>query len=498
MLRRLRGWRREKRKGGGGSDKEGKEEEEDPLFVERQDGGPINWELLTTILSQLQQQPYTPKEQQQEDMEEAEQAATRDGGVTGEEKTQEESDKGGQGSSSSEPHDAQQTVEGETASPDDDTNHNNSLNGTQNGSEHDNAASSNDDDATTAKNNTTSSNDDDATTAKNNTTSNNDDDATTATNNAAMRSGDDESHQGDGSTTAGSLPSVAERGVSLEYLFQWWKEHKDKLPEDITTREVVDKVIRPATEDAKQCLWTQVPEDHRSVPTAAVSHTWNYTMAFLMDMLHASKHTGHAPLSGHTYVWLDIFALVQHADGTSVQREEISQLGAVFGEKVRTVIQVLPPSRGIMMRNFGLRQRKRAGDLGAFDRAWCIFELARAVASGATYHVACPDSNTDYQTPFNFAGAWQPYASDALYQSDKENIDSLVLEAFGTWNTLKAVVVMVMLKANNVGPIFRWDANVPTMYAKWEDAFLGSEETSWSRFIQIYRTFYHDELPRAS
>lgn len=274
----------------------------------------------------------------------------------------------------------------------------------------------------------------------------------------------------------------------------------------MTTRELVSAVVRPATKHTQRCMWEQLPADARGKPTAAISHAWDYTVTYLRDMLQNGLR-GHAPLSGHTFVWLDILALTQHADGSGHQRGEIAQLGRIFGYLVPAVMQVVPAESQVHKRWFHRRNQVLGnpasstsggrGDLGAFDRAWCVFELANALRAGAIYDVLCPDANTNYTGPCMLTGAWNPAACKALMASDKANIDDLVLQTFGNWNTLKAMVLMVFLKANNVGPITRWDAQPFAMTAPWGMAFAGSGDVrdtlgGWQEFVDFYYEYYYE------
>ena len=302
------------------------------------------------------------------------------------------------------------------------------------------------------------------------------------------------------SSSSPSSPSVLpihKRGIAIDFLLDWLQRQIDESP-DYTTRQLVHNVIRPETLAINDCYWSLLngKDGVQGEPTVAISHAWDFKIKHLCDMIKSAR-VGHSPLSGHKYVWLDIFALTQHRDGTNKQKSEIMQLGDVFGKSIRFVLQILPDRDNIFKRWVGLRGKTHQGDLGCFDRSWCVFELANCIAHGARYDVACADSNVDFTTPVQFAGAWQPEYSDALHLSDKQTIDALVLKVFKNWNTLKAVIVMIMLKANNVGLITAWDPLRFEIVSPWKTAFPGDEEErhlKWNQFMNVYSKYYWDKL----
>eukprot|EP00050_Salpingoeca_kvevrii_P008426 m.302855 g.302855 ORF g.302855 m.302855 type:complete len:364 (-) comp15504_c0_seq1:262-1353(-) len=306
----------------------------------------------------------------------------------------------------------------------------------------------------------------------------------------AQTSGQDEG-EAVSSSVADASSSVSQRGVSLSFLFAWHKEQQTLNGiDELTTREVVDKIVRPATAQSGEALWFQLPEEARGVPTAAISHAWDTKFAYLMGTVRDSVEQGHRPLASDTFVWLDLFALVQHTDGSNKQRAEIQQLGDVFGKDVKKVLQILPSSSDIT-RAFRQRNTSNVGELGAFDRAWCVFELAKVIQHGGRYEIGCQDANKNLTAPLMFAAAWRPHLAQALFESDKQHIDSLVLEIFGSWNTLKAIMVMIQLKANNVSD------TAPSsygMFAPWQAAFPGDAGPDWSKFVDLYLQFYRGRL----
>jgi hypothetical protein len=254
-----------------------------------------------------------------------------------------------------------------------------------------------------------------------------------------------------------------------------------------TTRQVVD-YIRSFTAESKQSLWASLPAEHRGVPTVAISHSWDYSFQFLIDTLKFNREGGPAELRGVQFIWLDIFALTQHADGSTKQKEEISQLGNIFGEQIPFVALVLPRS--------SFRFGTERNSLGALDRAWCVFELARAFACGARFTFLLPtDNNTDWEGPCSMTRYWKPWSSKAFLQSDKDSMDDLVLRTFNTWNTLKVVSLMVFLELNNSGDMF-WksmgtdDGLVKSSVRGWDNLFRGSTE-SWALLHRVYIPFYY-------
>jgi hypothetical protein len=309
------------------------------------------------------------------------------------------------------------------------------------------------------------------------------------------------------------IPLVAQRGIKITYVVSWWSELIERKPElkESATREIVNE-IRFLTSSSGSCLWDLFPSSERGYPDCAISHSWDYQFSFLLDVILKGQNMGPRELSNVEFIWLDIFALTQHSDGSSKQAEEISQLGKIFGHYCPFVVQVLPRSEFLFRGKFS-----RAEFLGALNRAWCIFEFVQASTSGARFTFLSPnDCNLDYQNPLSLIRYWSPHLSESLYVEDKNNIDQLVLTTFQTWNTLKAVALMIFLKLNNCGPVF--DRAVRNglceSHYPWNKIFPGSveeimihhpsagtvttrnnfqrslNEIEWEKFLKYYFKYY--------
>ena len=106
---------------------------------------------------------------------------------------------------------------------------------------------------------------------------------------------------------------LACRGISLDYLFEWWEKAKNDetspilISTDSTTRQVVD-YIRHKTKDSKSPLWATVDPIHQGIPTFAISHSWDYQFEFLIETLKFNRLHGPTELGKVRFVWLDIFA----------------------------------------------------------------------------------------------------------------------------------------------------------------------------------------------
>lgn len=296
--------------------------------------------------------------------------------------------------------------------------------------------------------------------------------------------------QSEASALEEDKPELALRGISLDHLCSWWEELKrtpaSRITEASTTRQVVD-YIREYTRESRKSLWANLAPEHRGVPTVAISHSWDYRFQFLIDSLQFNRRSGPAELSGVRYIWLDIVALTQHVDGSSKQAEEISQLGDIFGKYIPFVAQVLPASAFYPIKNGTV-------DLGALSRAWCVFELARACSAGTRFTFLVPtDNNTDWHGPTTMTRYWQPQDAKALFQSDKDAIDGLVLHTFKTWNTLKIITFCIFLKLNNSGPVFWLSISIVKKFYPWSVLFPGSIE-NWEKVVEIYQKFYCDRI----
>lgn len=97
-------------------------------------------------------------------------------------------------------------------------------------------------------------------------------------------------------------------------------------------------------------------------------------------------------------------------------------------------------------------------------------------------------TNLDWETPFSSIGYWRPSFSTALYESDKENITSLVLETVQTWSTLRVLALMNWFVRNNVGPILRNGG----ILEGWAKVYFPNSNFTGERFMTHYYPYYNN------
>jgi hypothetical protein len=206
----------------------------------------------------------------------------------------------------------------------------------------------------------------------------------------------DARHAADAAPTPATTSRATQEGVSLAALRAFAAEHSGRrfdlggtsLPfEELTTEQVVDAIIRPATLCAGaggapgtyvQLLQGRGAADACSAPHVApatlfVSHTWLYRF---LDLLAALE--GHAGPPGAVdapppYYWLDVMTCSQHAASHAAVppdwwshtfRDSVASIGA-------TVLVLQPWSAPVPL-----------------TRAWCLWEVFCSVDTGATLQVA--------------------------------------------------------------------------------------------------------------
>jgi hypothetical protein len=120
--------------------------------------------------------------------------------------------------------------------------------------------------------------------------------------------------QGDGEGAAASargLERVASTAVSLAFLRDFYERCVAPLPggEALTTKQVVDQVILPATKDSGACNFASLVPGAVGLPTAFASHAFGNPFSLLVAALQA--HFA-AAVASEVYVWVDVFAINQH------------------------------------------------------------------------------------------------------------------------------------------------------------------------------------------
>jgi hypothetical protein len=187
-------------------------------------------------------------------------------------------------------------------------------------------------------------------------------------------------------------------GVSLTFLLHFLETHD--IPNDMTTGEVVETIIKPETVDSKQTylkakLWNQHPEYYckltaedvakrhytdfgsQFIYAAFLSHAWLMPFRQLVDIatvgpgtkLSPGYNTVLSPDKMSCYFWIDVFCKNQHVPAPAM--EEFHAAIASPG----TVLIAMWPSKPI-----------------ALSRIWCLFEMYTAIAIQAhTHHVFTDD-----------------------------------------------------------------------------------------------------------
>lgn len=162
-------------------------------------------------------------------------------------------------------------------------------------------------------------------------------------------------------------------GVRAEWLLLWFT---DNVKDTRTTQQVVDTVIKPKT-NAKKCRYVDLM-DAGDVGKADIfiSHTWK---APFRDLIAAVRHVCTKPTD---FVWIDIFAVMQHEVLTESEKiEEFAFDKIVTSSKGLLLVAKHNDDIQRMSRTDACNQRvpPSAFFSCAFFRVWCIVEIVAAV-----------------------------------------------------------------------------------------------------------------------
>jgi hypothetical protein len=170
---------------------------------------------------------------------------------------------------------------------------------------------------------------------------------------AATAGGSPAESHGDSVTAAShGLERVAATAVSLAFLCDFYQRCVAPLPggEALTTKQVVERVIMPATASTKRSFASLVPGAvHR--PTAFASHAFGNAFSLLVAALRA--HFADA-VATEVFVWVDVFAINQHDPGADLHG----------GRALKRTIELSAETLVVL-------------DRTAFPltRLWCLYEM---------------------------------------------------------------------------------------------------------------------------
>ena len=213
---------------------------------------------------------------------------------------------------------------------------------------------------------------------------------------------------------------VAQRGVSVK----WLKEASNRAMSDSSrgylapTRVAVSCVAKVISQHAQCALFDFVPPEYRGKPTTFLSHALDGTLHNVLNAcaVEASKDEP-------AYAWIDVFAINQWSTST-----EVGQIGQIVEECNNTVL-LLP----------GMGEPARA--LYPLTRSWCIYEVANT--PDKALHVRIPNMTTNeaaHNEIKKFIHKLSLKDASAKYDADKEMIDRLVLQRYGSFDKVDLMI----------------------------------------------------------
>ena len=158
--------------------------------------------------------------------------------------------------------------------------------------------------------------------------------------------------------------SISRLGISWAALKLFCSEHEDKL-NGLTTKEVQEKIIKPATAQIKGPYSDLHPEMFQKA-NVFVSHAWRYN--FLKDLIPALESWIAMQVSmAEVFLWIDIFTVSQHADPPEHQdSEEEARNFQIFADGFELALQDI--GRAVIVLSPWNRPEW-------IFRIWCLFEF---------------------------------------------------------------------------------------------------------------------------
>ena len=198
--------------------------------------------------------------------------------------------------------------------------------------------------------------------------------------------------------------------ASVHFDHVLWPDEPGYPHANFTTREFVDKLVKPLTLPLHAPLYARVPPPHRGAPSLFVSHTWSSYVV----------RNGHGSLDmmldhdRDSFVWIDFACYNQHL----VKHKSIA--GDMDGiiSSISSIAFVLTTAP-------------------FFTRSWCLWELACAHRSSVSTHVYDQIDRIKYKYRSSEGSALPPDFSsitdlEATEKADQETILDLLVSTFGS------------------------------------------------------------------
>jgi hypothetical protein len=232
---------------------------------------------------------------------------------------------------------------------------------------------------------------------------------------------------------------IEERGISTKWLNEFFgylvkadfdggfdkKKHYTK-----TTRDFVQEVAAPFSKLGRSVrLFDLVPAAYRGPATVFISHAWDDNFSKLRNAV-SYKQNG----CQDGFIWLDVFAVAQQqSDAQTTDVSAIAETVRKIGD-TKLIVDMWGPSQ--------------ERGLTPLTRSWCMYEIANT-----------PSGKLDVISPPSVGGLTIPQHeaagkcceelstkdARAIHAEDKEQIDKLMLQAFGSWeradDTIKQLVI---------------------------------------------------------
>lgn len=135
---------------------------------------------------------------------------------------------------------------------------------------------------------------------------------------------------------------MVDSGVSL----RWLNTFAKLAPAAYTTSDIVSKIIKPATIDTSHSRYVDscIPSESVGRADHYISHCWSCPFDQLVQALMAHFQVQlQCDRGWDVFVWLDIFAIDQHAHGSETQSETLMALREVLGDTPSTLL-ILDPN----------------------------------------------------------------------------------------------------------------------------------------------------------
>lgn len=186
------------------------------------------------------------------------------------------------------------------------------------------------------------------------------------------------------------------QGISICWLYNFFNKYKN-----MTTRDIVNKIIIPITFNNKKCFIDLIPEQYKGKPEFFVSHAWDDIFYYGIDNLIIKPF--------NMFLWIDIFCINQHLNDIDIKN---------------ILTQVLENVNSLLIK----------GESNIiYERLWFLYEISQAKKCNIKIELLIENIEFKYRKNINEIIINKIENAKCTKKIDEHEIKKLIIEQFGNY-----------------------------------------------------------------